>query len=61
MLEKKEARKAEQAKLQEQSRLLKEARAANPLDALPPMFTAFKRNGVDAAFEHAPFSGLPPI
>jgi predicted acetyltransferase len=55
---KKEARKAEQAKLQEQSRLLKEARAANPLDALPPMFTAFKRNGVDAAFEHATLATL---
>lgn len=50
---KKEARKAEQAKLQEQTRLLKEACTSNPLAKLPPAFTAFKRGGVDAVFEHA--------
>lgn len=55
---KKEARKAEQAKLQEQGRLLKEALASNPLATLPPPFKAFKRGGVDAVFEHATVATL---
>jgi len=51
---KKEARKAEQAKKQAQLNVLREARElGSPLEGLPPAFSAFKRNGVDASLEYA--------
>ena len=51
---KKEARKAEQAKKQAQLNVLREARElGSPLEGLPPAFSAFKRNGVDASLEFA--------
>ena len=59
---KKEAKKAAQAAILQQTQALKAARDASvdPLDALPPMFRAFNRGGVDGAFESATSAALAP-
>lgn len=59
---KKEAKKAAQAAILAQSQALKAARDASvdPLEALPPMFRAFSRGGVEGGFESAAAATLAP-
>jgi hypothetical protein len=56
---KKEAKKAVQAAIVKQGQTLKAALSAvDPLQALPPMFHTFTRNGVDGTFEFTTYEDL---